>query len=176
MLGRLRLECASLLCQHGVELFHPDTLNFLWIVNFPLFIPAEEGPTGAHSLSCLHNHIHTSSLCFLLSKGSFESAHHPFTAPHPDYIGYLDNEPTKVVGQHYDLVLNGVELGGGSIRIHQAHLQERLLREVLKVDPQVFAHLLRGLRAGCPPHGGIAIGERWPAVTRVAALTCAIGG
>jgi len=155
-----------------VELFHPDTLNFLWIVNFPLFIPAEEGPKGTHSLSRSRTHIPAHFV--LLSKGSFESAHHPFTAPHPDYIGYLDNEPTKVVGQHYDLVLNGVELGGGSIRIHQAHLQERLLREVLKVDPQVFAHLLRGLQAGCPPHGGIAIGERWPAVTRVAALPCAL--
>lgn len=100
---------------------------------------------------------------FLCPLGSLECAHHPFTAPHPDCIGHLGNNPTRVVGQHYDLVLNGVELGGGSIRIHQADLQERLLREVLKVDPQVFAHLLQGLRAGCPPHGGIAIGERQPA-------------
>ena len=99
------------------------------------------------------------NLFFCLS-GSYECAHHPFTAPRPDYIGYLDSDPTQVVGQHYDLVVNGVELGGGSIRIHQADLQERLLRDVLKVDPQVFAHLLRGLRAGCPPHGGIALGER----------------
>ena len=63
-----------------------------------------------------------------------------------------------MLSQHYDLVLNGAEVGGGSIRIHQAALQEKIFRDVLKVDPAVFKHLLSALQAGCPPHGGLAIG------------------
>ena len=63
-------------------------------------------------------------------------------------------------GQHYDLVVNGVELGGGSIRIHDSNLQEHVLRSILQVPTNEFSHLLKALRSGCPPHGGIALGKK----------------
>ena len=65
----------------------------------------------------------------------------------------------QVRGQHYDLVCNGVELGGGSIRIHRHDLQHHVISNVLKCDTSSLAHLLNGLQSGCPPHGGIALGE-----------------
>ncbi len=69
----------------------------------------------------------------------------------------------QIKGQHYDLVVNGVELGGGSIRIHDADLQEHVLRSILDVPVEEFSHLLKALRSGCPPHGGIALGEKMAA-------------
>ncbi|XP_010226936.1 PREDICTED: aspartate--tRNA ligase, mitochondrial [Tinamus guttatus] len=87
-----------------------------------------------------------------------ESAHHPFTAPHPSDMGLLYSDPTKVRSQHYDLVLNGNEIGGGSIRIHNAELQRFVLEKVLKEDSEVLSHLLDALEFGAPPHGGIALG------------------
>jgi len=89
------------------------------------------------------------------------STHHPFTAPQVEDLKYLANEPLKVKGQHYDLVVNGVELGGGSVRIHDADLQHHILKEILKLpDRRVkeFDHLLEALASGCPPHAGIALG------------------
>ena len=65
----------------------------------------------------------------------------------------------QVRGQHYDVVVNGWELGGGSIRIHQHDLQHRILSDVLKCGTDSLTHLLKGLRSGCPPHGGIALGQ-----------------
>lgn len=94
-----------------------DEFNFLWITDFPLFSPdlndaADPGQGGAAGI---------------------RSTHHPFTAPHIKDMGILGNSPPKVTGQHYDLVVNGVELGGGSVRIHDADLQHHILKEVLKV-------------------------------------------
>ncbi|XP_065829448.1 aspartate--tRNA ligase, mitochondrial-like [Oscarella lobularis] len=106
--------------------------EFLWVVNFPLFSIDDEG--------------------------GVKSTHHPFTAPHSSDEALLDYDPLKIRGQHIDLVVNGVEVGGGSIRIHDADQQEKILRDVLKVDATQFDHLLRSLRSGCPPHGGIALG------------------
>ncbi|XP_073903531.1 aspartate--tRNA ligase, mitochondrial isoform X2 [Castor canadensis] len=108
LLGKLRLECANLLEMRGVVLRDPKLFSFLWVVNFPLFLPKEENPT------------------------ELESAHHPFTAPHPSDIHLLYTEPKKVRSQHYDLVLNGSEIGGGSIRIHDAELQRYILATLLK--------------------------------------------
>ena len=94
--------------------------------------------------------------------GRYVSSHHPFTAPVPEDIKLLKTEPFKVRGQHYDLVLNGVELGGGSIRIHQPDLQKLIFEEVLKIDPKIvedrFGYMLRAFQYGAPPHGGIAFG------------------
>ncbi|XP_075012876.1 aspartate--tRNA ligase, mitochondrial isoform X2 [Calonectris borealis] len=133
-LGSLRLESADLLEAAGLVLRDPTTFHFLWVVDFPLFLPKEDNPA------------------------ELESAHHPFTAPHPSDTSLLYSDPTKVRSQHYDLVLNGSEVGGGSIRIHSAEQQHFVLEKVLKEDSEVLSHLLEALEFGAPPHGGIALG------------------
>lgn len=134
LLGKLRLQCADHLEGRGVALRDPSAYHFLWVVDFPLFLPKEEEP------------------------GQLESAHHPFTAPVPEDTHLLYSTPLKVRGQHYDLVLNGSEVGGGSIRIHQASLQLHVLKDILQEDPSLLTHLLEALDSGAPPHGGIALG------------------
>lgn len=134
VLGNMRLECANFLESRGLVLRDPAAFHFLWVVDFPLFLPKEENPA------------------------ELESAHHPFTAPHPSDTGLLYSEPAKVRSQHYDLVLNGSEIGGGSIRIHNAEQQRFVLETVLKEDPELLSHLLEALKCGAPPHGGIALG------------------
>ncbi|XP_030631353.1 aspartate--tRNA ligase, mitochondrial [Chanos chanos] len=133
-LGKLRLQCAELLEGHGVTVRDPSVFHFLWVVDFPLFLPKEDAPD------------------------ELESAHHPFTAPVPEDAHLLYTQPHKVRGQHYDLVLNGCEIGGGSIRIHSASEQHHVLATVLKEDPSLLSHLLEALDSGAPPHGGIALG------------------
>jgi aspartyl-tRNA synthetase len=130
-LGSVRLEFGK----RNLEL-DPDELCFVWVNDFTLF---EEDP---HS-------------------GSLTPAHHIFTMPREDDLQYLDTDPTRVRGQLYDLVLNGVELGSGSIRVHRRDLQERLLRVVgmpLEEADRRFGFLLKALEYGAPPHGGIALG------------------
>ncbi|KAG7221018.1 hypothetical protein INR49_031189 [Caranx melampygus] len=135
LLGSLRLQCAELLESHGVMLRDLSAFHFLWVVDFPLFLPKEDEPD------------------------QLESAHHPFTAARPEDRELLYTEPHKVVrGQHYDLVLNGCEIGGGSIRIHKASEQLHVLKNILKEDPSQLSHLLEALDSGAPPHGGIALG------------------
>ncbi|XP_059200345.1 aspartate--tRNA ligase, mitochondrial [Centropristis striata] len=134
LLGRLRLQSAELLEAQGVSVRDPSSFHFLWVVDFPLFLPKEEEPD------------------------QLESAHHPFTAPVPEDSQLLYTEPHKVRGQHYDLVLNGSEVGGGSIRIHKASEQLHVLQSVLQEDPSLLSHLLEALDSGAPPHGGIALG------------------
>uniref|UniRef100_A0A8D0HMI1 Aspartyl-tRNA synthetase 2, mitochondrial n=1 Tax=Sphenodon punctatus TaxID=8508 RepID=A0A8D0HMI1_SPHPU len=134
ILGKLRLETADLLEARGLALRDPAAFHFLWVVDFPLFLPKEKNPV------------------------ELESAHHPFTAPHPSDADLLYTEPAKVRSQHYDLVLNGSEIGGGSIRIHNAKQQRFVLEAVLKEDTELLSHLLEALEYGAPPHGGIALG------------------
>uniref|UniRef100_A0A8C3TS53 Aspartyl-tRNA synthetase 2, mitochondrial n=1 Tax=Catharus ustulatus TaxID=91951 RepID=A0A8C3TS53_CATUS len=134
-LGALRLLSADLLEAAGLTLRDPTAFHFLWVVDFPLFLPKAENPT------------------------ELESAHHPFTAPHPSDASLLYSDPTKVRSQHYDLVLNGNEVGGGSIRIHSAEQQRFVLEKVLKEDSEVLSHLIEALEFGAPPHGGIALGK-----------------
>ncbi|KAJ3410961.1 hypothetical protein HDV05_002974 [Chytridiales sp. JEL 0842] len=114
--------------------------HFLWIVDFPLFTPSE-----------------TTSDQMLL-----ESTHHPFTAPADEDYQLIYTDPAKVRAQHYDLVLNGQEIGGGSIRVHDPVLQRYIFSQILRIpDEKIqrdFGHLLDALRYGCPPHGGLAIG------------------
>jgi aspartyl-tRNA synthetase len=146
ILGRIRLEAAALLQKRGKLEIRPDDWRFLWVVDFPLMTYDEEAK----------RHVAT---------------HHPFTAPVPEDIGLLDSEPQRVRGQHYDLVLNGMELGGGSIRIHQPGLQKKVFEEVLKIPADVvasrFGYLLKAFTYGAPPHGGIAFG-----LDRMVALLC----
>jgi len=132
-MGKLRLETANRLESLG-ERIRCDGYNFLWVVDFPLFLPAED------------------------RKDVLESAHHPFTAAHPDDMELLYSNPAAVRGLHYDLVLNGMEIGGGSIRINRSEVQKYVLDEVLKEDTSSMKHLLDALSYGCPPHGGIALG------------------
>jgi aspartyl-tRNA synthetase len=109
--------------------------SFLWVTDFPMFIREQ--------------------------NGALSSVHHPFTAPHPDDIALLDSAPEKVRALAYDVVLNGLELGGGSIRINEPALQRRVL-SLLGIDAKTaqarFGFLLDALSAGAPPHGGIAFG------------------
>uniref|UniRef100_A0A3Q3FKN3 Aspartyl-tRNA synthetase 2, mitochondrial n=1 Tax=Kryptolebias marmoratus TaxID=37003 RepID=A0A3Q3FKN3_KRYMA len=134
LLGSLRLQSAQLLESRGVSLRDPSAFRFLWVVDFPLFLPKEDNPE------------------------ELESAHHPFTAPRPEDTELLLTEPHRVRGQHYDLVLNGCEIGGGSIRIHKASEQLYVLKNILKEDSGLLSHLFEALDSGAPPHGGIALG------------------
>jgi aspartyl-tRNA synthetase len=110
--------------------------QFLWVTDFPLLEWSEE-------------------------EGRYAAMHHPFTAPHPDDLGRLESDPGSVRSRGYDLVLNGHEIGGGSIRIHDRATQERVF-EALGIGAEEaqkrFGFLLEALRYGAPPHGGIALG------------------
>lgn len=137
ILGRIRLYCADLLKALGQLTLPPDRFDFLWIVDFPL-------------------------LSFDKELNRWYSSHHPFTAPLDEDVPLLKSDPKKVRGQHYDVVVNGVELGGGSIRIHQPELQKTIFEELLQIPPAMvqarFGYLLEAFRYGAPPHGGIALG------------------
>jgi aspartyl-tRNA synthetase len=146
ILGRIRLEAAALLQKRGKLTLRPDDWKFLWVVDFPLMTYDEV-------------------------EKRYLATHHPFTAPVPEDIALLDAAPEKVRGQHYDVVLNGMELGGGSIRIHQPALQKKVFEDVLKIPRDVvesrFGYMLKAFTFGAPPHGGIAFG-----LDRIAALLC----
>ena len=131
LLGRVRVEFTNLLESKGQKI-RTSGNELLWITDFPLF-----------SLNAAENKL--------------ETMHHPFTQPHPDDLPQLLENPTKVRGLHYDLVMNGSEIGGGSIRVHEAKLQKQIL-EMLSIDKSYLSHMLDALECGAPPHGGIALG------------------
>ena len=144
-LGKVRVEARNMILNNQ-ELFNKynnklwkDGFEFLWVTDFPLFSWSEE-------------------------ENRFVSEHHPFTAPREDFKEKLDEYKDKldeVISQSYDLVLNGEELGSGSIRIHEPELQKKifsilgLTQEDIKVK---FGHLVNAFKYGAPPHGGIALG------------------
>jgi len=137
ILGRIRLESAALLKARGRLSIPADRYDFLWVIEFPLMLwDADE-----------QRHV---------------SAHHPFTAPVVEDEPLLATDPSKVRGQHYDIVLNGVELGGGSIRIHDPAVQKRVFEDILKIPRDLvesrFGYMLKAFAYGAPPHGGIALG------------------
>jgi aspartyl-tRNA synthetase len=137
ILGKIRLYAAEVLKAQGKLNIPADRFDFLWVVDFPL-------------------------LSFDKEQNRWYSSHHPFTAPVAEDVPLLQTEPKKVHGQHYDVVVNGVELGGGSIRIHQPELQKTIFEEVLQIPPEEtklrFGYLLEAFKYGAPPHGGIALG------------------
>jgi len=130
-LGELRLEMG-----HRLKLADPNVLAFVFIVDFPLLWWNEE-------------------------TGQWETMHHPFTAPRDEDVSLLDTTPEKVRGKHYDMVCNGNEIGGGSLRIHTAELQRKVFRLLGYSDDEIsdrFGHMLEAFDYGAPPHGGIALG------------------
>jgi aspartyl-tRNA synthetase len=137
ILGKIRLYCADVLKGQGKLAIDPGRFDFLWVVDFPL-------------------------LSFDKEQNRWYSSHHPFTSPVAEDIPFLKTDPKKVRGQHYDVVVNGVELGGGSIRIHQPDVQKMVFEEVLQIPPDEtklrFGYMLEAFRYGAPPHGGIALG------------------
>jgi aspartyl-tRNA synthetase len=137
ILGKIRLYCAEVLKGQGKLAIPADRFDFLWVVDFPL-------------------------LSFDKERNRWYSSHHPFTAPVAEDVPMLKTDPKKVRGQHYDVVVNGVELGGGSIRIHQPDLQKTVFEDVLQIPPDEtklrFGYMLEAFRYGAPPHGGIALG------------------
>ncbi|KAI1803600.1 tRNA synthetases class II-domain-containing protein [Daldinia bambusicola] len=143
-LGRLRSAIYYAAVDQGL-LPKDNSFKVVWVRQFPLFTPNEDtGDPGQGGTA------------------GFSSTHHPFTAPlsATDFFSAKD-QPFQVKGDNYDLVINGVEVGGGSRRIHVAKHQEWILRDVLKMTDEglaQFSHLLEALRAGCPPHAGFAFG------------------
>jgi aspartyl-tRNA synthetase len=130
-LGRLRVKLGDLL-----GLRDPDLLGFCWVIDFPFVMWNEE-------------------------ENRWDPSHHLFTSPVPEDLPLLEKEPGKVRGAQYDLVLNNYEVGGGSIRIHNRDLQEKVFK-LIGLDPDIarerFGHMLEAFEYGTPPHGGIAPG------------------
>uniref|UniRef100_K3WJ49 Aminoacyl-transfer RNA synthetases class-II family profile domain-containing protein n=1 Tax=Globisporangium ultimum (strain ATCC 200006 / CBS 805.95 / DAOM BR144) TaxID=431595 RepID=K3WJ49_GLOUD len=177
LLGRMRTHSSQLLYAKGMLQNELDPANFhhLWVLNFPMFERSEdEDPDQVHEGG----------------KAVLSATHHPFTAPTDEDAVILDEilkslddgkkslledpetveELLNLTAQHYDIVCNGWELGGGSIRIHQGKLQQAVFEEVLELPPlqrQSFEHLLQALSHGAPPHGGIALG-----LDRLVAILC----
>ncbi len=124
-----------LIAGEAAGLIAKDKFAFTWVTDFPLFEKNDEG--------------------------QIQSMHHPFTSPHLEDLDFLESDPLRVRAQAYDIILNGVELGGGSIRIHDPDLQARMFR-ALGISPEEiedrFGHLIRAFSYGAPPHGGIALG------------------
>uniref|UniRef100_A0A182P0H8 Aminoacyl-transfer RNA synthetases class-II family profile domain-containing protein n=1 Tax=Anopheles epiroticus TaxID=199890 RepID=A0A182P0H8_9DIPT len=148
MMGRIRLAAYEALEERNLAPKRQSHAhNFIWVVDFPMFSENEE-------------------------TGQIESTHHPFTAPHPEDAAVLSAENCKesiynIRSLAYDLVWNGVEIGGGSIRIHNSQLQRMVLKDVLKIEHAHLHHLLDALESGAPPHGGFAIG-----LDRYVAMLC----
>ncbi len=145
MLGNLRLALYKAAIAQGLtESPAKDEYQFVWITDFPLFTPSSDSEPGQGGTA------------------GFSSTHHPFTAPKtPADVDLLLTSPSDAIAAHYDIVVNGVELGGGSRRIHSAAMQEFIFSDILKMKPERiedFRHLLDVLRSGCPPHAGIALG------------------
>ncbi|NMH33822.1 aspartate--tRNA ligase [Streptococcus sanguinis] len=130
-LGALRVRLAK-----ELDLIDPDTFNYLWVVDWPMFEWSEE-------------------------EGRYMSAHHPFTLPQKDSEQELEGDLSKVRAVAYDIVLNGYELGGGSLRINQKDLQERMFKALgfsVQEAAEQFGFLLEAMDYGFPPHGGLALG------------------
>src|SRR5436305_11188163 len=146
ILGKIRLYCADVLKSQGKLTIPADRFDFLRVIEFPL-------------------------LGFDREQNRWYSSHHPFTAPVTDDIPFLKTDPKKVRGQHYDIVVNGTELGGGSIRIHQPEVQKTVFEDVLQIPPEEtklrFGYMLEAFKYGAPPHGGIARG-----FDRLMAMSC----
>ena len=133
---RTQLSALRMALAEELGLRKPDEFAPLWVVDFPLIEKDEE-------------------------TGALHAMHHPFTAPKPEHLEKLESDPTAVIAQAYDLVLNGNEIGGGSIRIHDRATQEKMLSLLGFSEEEAkaqFGFLMDAFRYGAPPHGGIALG------------------
>jgi aspartyl-tRNA synthetase len=141
LLGAVRIEIAKRL-----DLIDPDAWAFTWVVDPPLFEPADEATA--------HGDV-------AVGSGAWTAVHHAFTAPKPEFSDSIDTDPGGVLADAYDVVCNGNEIGGGSIRIHRRDVQEQVFA-VMGLDKaeaeEKFGFLLEAFTFGAPPHGGIAFG------------------
>jgi aspartyl-tRNA synthetase len=131
IMGQVRLHAGKML-----ELIPENKFNFLWVTDFPMFELDEE-------------------------ENRIKAMHHPFTSPKKEDLKLLEKNPLKVKSRAYDIVMNGVELGGGSIRIHSQEIQEKIFKAMNISETQAknkFGFLLKAFEYGAPPHGGIALG------------------
>ncbi len=146
LLGASRGEIARRL-----DMIDDDAWAFVWIVDPPLFEAADDA-TAAGDVA--------------VGSGAWTAVHHAFTAPKPEYAGVIDTDPGSVLADAYDIVCNGHEIGGGSIRIHRRDVQEQVF-SVMGIDNEEagekFGFLLDAFTFGAPPHGGIAFG--WDRIT-----------
>ena len=130
-LGALRSQYA-----HKLGLVKPNTYDLLWVVNFPLFEYSE-------------------------TEGRYKALHHPFTRPTPETEKFLDSDPSKVLSAAYDIVINGYEAGGGSLRIYDQDMQKKIFNILGFSDEDIarkFGYFVKAFEYGTPPHGGIAFG------------------
>ena len=130
-LGALRSQYA-----HKLGYIKPNTYDLLWVVNFPLFEYSE-------------------------TEGRYKALHHPFTRPTPETEQYLDSDPSKVLSAAYDIVINGYEAGGGSLRIYDQDMQKKVFNILGFSDEDIarkFGYFVKAFEYGTPPHGGIAFG------------------
>ena len=150
LLGATRIEIAKRL-----DLIDPDAWAFTWVVDWPLFESADAA---------------TASGDVAVGSGAWTAVHHAFTAPQPDSIGTFDTDPGAAMADAYDIVCNGNEIGGGSIRIHRRDVQERVFA-MMGIDEaeaqDKFGFLLDAFTFGAPPHGGLAFG--WDRITALLA-------
>jgi aspartyl-tRNA synthetase len=146
LLGAVRSEIAKRL-----DLIDPNAWAFTWVVDPPLFEPAAEATA--------HGDV-------AVGSGAWTAVHHAFTAPKPEFDDSIDTDPGSILADAYDIVCNGNEIGGGSIRIHRRDVQERVFA-VMGLDKaeaeEKFGFLLEAFTFGAPPHGGIAFG--WDRIT-----------
>ncbi|MDQ1666448.1 MAG: aspartyl-tRNA synthetase, partial [Actinomycetota bacterium] len=141
LLGAARLEIG-----HRLGLIDPDAWAFTWVVDFPLFEPVDEA-TAAGDVA--------------LGSGAWTAVHHAFTSPKTESEATFDSDPGNALADAYDIVCNGNEIGGGSIRIHRRDVQQRVFEVMgLSADEaqEKFGFLLDAFAFGAPPHGGIAFG------------------
>jgi aspartyl-tRNA synthetase len=146
LLGAARIEIAKRL-----NLIDPDAWAFTWVVDPPLFEPADEA-TAAGEVT--------------VGSGAWTAVHHAFTAPKPEFVDSIATDPGSALADAYDVVCNGNEIGGGSIRIHRRDIQEKVFA-VMGLEKaegrEKFGFLLEAFTFGAPPHGGIAFG--WDRIT-----------
>jgi aspartyl-tRNA synthetase len=155
LLGAARVEIA-----HRLNLIDPDAWAFTWVVDFPLFEPADEA-TAAGEVA--------------VGTGAWTAVHHAFTAPKPESEATFDTDPGGALADAYDIVCNGNEIGGGSIRIHRRDIQERVFAMMgigAAEAQEKFGFLLDAFTFGAPPHGGIAFG--WDRIVALLAGTDSI--
>ncbi|MGA7130736.1 MAG: aspartate--tRNA ligase, partial [Mycobacterium sp.] len=150
LLGAARVEIA-----HRLNLIDPDAWAFTWVVDFPLFEPADEA-TAAGDVA--------------VGSGAWTAVHHAFTSPKAESEGTFDSDPGNALAEAYDIVCNGNEIGGGSIRIHRRDIQERVFAMMgigAAEAQEKFGFLLDAFTFGAPPHGGIAFG--WDRIVQLLA-------